>query len=420
MFRNGHIKWQSANLIVILTASIIFLFSVVEITQGQEISPDQPRSIKWSPEGNQLAVGYENGGLGVYNVSDSSLTFFIDAHNAAILTIDWSPDGSLIATGGAFPDNSLRVWNTSTGNMEYEYLDLGSDVLAIAWKPDGTQIIASAAEPFNRQHSAIVVDRSTWEASPITLGTVSAIDWSPDLTQIAIARISDVRVIDAISFETLNQYALPSEMYRSNLQNQPTGVTWHPNGESFAIAMGDARVFLYEVSVIDPISTFVANDYRGDDRFLGWIHALNFDITGQTLTSISGDGTIRTWDVQAGTLLTEQIGYPNYAADFSPLNVRVALGVVTTDTSQSLNLQAEAIQIPDISVSILVLNPTIASLEELSEQCNVPVTMTERLVQEIEEANSEAIESEITELSNVISEACEADLRALLEAIQNQ
>ncbi len=420
MIKYRCIRWQRGHWIIFQTCMLICILISTGIVRGQEISPIQPHNIKWSPDGRQIAVGYQNGQVNIYNTLDSSTILSIEAHNALASTLAWSPDGNLLATGGGFPDNSLRVWNVTTGEMVYEYLDLGVDILAIVWKPDGTQIVASAAEPFNRQHSDIVVERNTWQESPIRLGAVSDIAWSPDLTEIVITRISDIRLIDATSFEMLNQYVLPST--ETNLQYQPVGVIWHPDGGSFAVAMGNGRVSLYEVGNLDPIFTFVANEYAGDDRFIGWVHALHFDASGQTLTGMSGDGVIRTWNVQTETLVAEQVGNLNYAADFSPYGAQIALGIAPETSEITIGSSDTMVVIRTLAggtVQIVVPAPSLERLQAIAEACNAPTTIEQSLTANIQADRLAEFVAEVESLpDDMIPPACRVDLLAVAEALQ--
>jgi WD40 repeat protein len=411
IFHNRNTQWRGIDLAVRLIGVLVWLLLVVGSVQGQTIPAEQVRAVSWSPDGQQVALAYQDGTLKLYNAASAALALTINAHTSPFYTLAWSPDGALIASGG---DNALRVWAAVTGALVYEYREVGDDILVVAWKPDGSQIIASAAESLGNSKNSVVVERSTWQASPFHLPTTSDIAWSPDLTQIVITAIVGVRVINASTFETISEYARPQPTGRPNLIGQPFGVVWHPDGGSFAVAMGDGRVVLYQTGTADPVAIFAANEYMGDDYFLAVVRALRFDAAGQTLTALSSDGTLRMWDVQTGAVLLEQRGELNYAAGFSPTGVRVAVGLAVSYPSQALQLQAAPTALADAGVSIWVPDPSRATLAALGQQCGLAPATTESLVQELRSDSSEAIAQTLANLPDGLASACEADLRALL------
>lgn len=63
----------------------------------------------------------------------------IDFYNNRIFSVDWNPNGKLIANGGE--DGTIRIWNAETGE-QIQLIDLGDNVSvkSVAWSPDGTQL----------------------------------------------------------------------------------------------------------------------------------------------------------------------------------------------------------------------------------------------------------------------------------------
>ena len=74
---------------------------------------------------------------------------FVDRVNA----LAFSPDGTLLATGGGEPSRSgeLKLWNVANGTLAREFGNLHSDcVLAIAFSPRGDRIATGGADRFAR------------------------------------------------------------------------------------------------------------------------------------------------------------------------------------------------------------------------------------------------------------------------------
>ncbi len=81
---------------------------------------DDITSVQFSPDGSLLATGSRGGRLSVWNARTNALMESIDAHASVILAIAFSPEGRHLATGSA--DKTVRLWTRDGGG---------------AWKPAG-------------------------------------------------------------------------------------------------------------------------------------------------------------------------------------------------------------------------------------------------------------------------------------------
>lgn len=358
-------------LMTMLFLTVIFSsFSVVTI-YAQEIPLDQPRAIAWSPDGRQIAVGYQNGMLNILDTADFSIQFSIQAHTAFIGALDWNSETTLLASGASSPDNALRVWNTLTGQMIYEISGIGADIIAVAWIPHTNQIIVNTAEALNQSLGSAIINIDTQEVMPIRLGTTTDIEWNPDQTQIAVTRTANIQILDAHSFESIREYTYSRESTPPGI-SFPIKVVWHPNGEQFAVGMDNGYILIYDVDNPQPIQILSGHDYQGDDRFTKWIHALRFDETGETLTSISGSGIVRSWETSTWNLITEQMSNPNYAAAFSPLGVQFAVGLSPLASQEaSLNRENVRNDVENAGINIFFAMPTSSALEAIAQQCDI-------------------------------------------------
>ncbi|HUG70286.1 MAG TPA: c-type cytochrome domain-containing protein [Pirellulaceae bacterium] len=68
-----------------------------------------------------------------------------------VTALDFSPDGTLLATGGGEPSRSgeLKIWNVADGSFVRELNEAHSDVIyGLEFSPDGKQIASSASDRF--------------------------------------------------------------------------------------------------------------------------------------------------------------------------------------------------------------------------------------------------------------------------------
>jgi WD40 repeat protein len=103
--------------------------------------------VTWSPDSK--ALGNDDNGSGdvmvqVWNISSQRPMTVYRGQSRPVQTVDWSPDGQYIASGGN--DTTVQVWHALTGRHVLTYAghnphsELASTVLAVNWSPAGTHI----------------------------------------------------------------------------------------------------------------------------------------------------------------------------------------------------------------------------------------------------------------------------------------
>ena len=95
-----------------------------------------------------IASGEKSGDLSVRQVLSDTVAWRIQqAHSSAIVALDWSPDGTFLASGGQ--DGMVRVWEAWTGAAKGACSSL-SPIRQIQWSPDGSSIaLASSNQPIH-------------------------------------------------------------------------------------------------------------------------------------------------------------------------------------------------------------------------------------------------------------------------------
>ena len=104
--------------------------------------------LSWSPDGSMLASGGNDNTLCLWDCNASStgnLTpkHILTEHQAAVKALAWSPhERHVLASGGGTADRHIRFWNTSTG-VQLNSIDTGSQVCALQWSPLEKEILSS-------------------------------------------------------------------------------------------------------------------------------------------------------------------------------------------------------------------------------------------------------------------------------------
>ena len=110
---------------------------------------DRVTSLDFSPDGKLLASGggepSRSGELKLWNPADGTLVREVpDAHSDVVLGVRFSPDGKLIASCGA--DKFLKTFQTADGKFVRGYEGHTHHVLAAAWSADGRMLASAGAD----------------------------------------------------------------------------------------------------------------------------------------------------------------------------------------------------------------------------------------------------------------------------------
>ena len=110
---------------------------------------DRVISLDFSPDGRLLATGggypSRSGELKLWNPADGSLVRSIsDAHSDTICAVRFSPDGKLLASGAT--DRTMKVFNVASGSLMKTFEGHTHHVLGVAWRADGQQLATAGAD----------------------------------------------------------------------------------------------------------------------------------------------------------------------------------------------------------------------------------------------------------------------------------
>lgn len=77
----------------------------------------------------------------VRDLASGAIAFRLIGHNAQVLAVQWSPDGTRIATGSE--DQTVRLWDSATGQLILTLRGHAGPVQSVAWSPDGRQLVSA-------------------------------------------------------------------------------------------------------------------------------------------------------------------------------------------------------------------------------------------------------------------------------------
>ena len=249
------------------------------------------KSISWSPDGNHIASGSDDGSIRIWDIRTGICTQHITVAtgpNSWLSEVRWSPDGTTIAS--CFSDGKIQLWETKTGLCIRTIIAHPNKwINIISWSPNGS-LLASGA------NDGIL---SIWDVktgncvlnlnSPISL--IYNICWSSDNTIIAVCSCNpDVRVWNVKTGQCIRTLKVHTD--------QVTTMSLSPDGSSLATSCCDPTT--------NASTLYIWNMYTGKCLYTltcdDMINALHWLPDGSSLTSCSKNNKIITWHLYDTTL----------------------------------------------------------------------------------------------------------------------
>lgn len=196
----------------------------------------------------------------------------LDGHDAAVMTVDISPDGQTIATAGV--DTSVKLWSRE-GKLLFSVKEHSATIRAIAFTPDG-QFIASAGD--GGKISLWTLSGQLKRTIDTDLDAIWGLDFSPDgqtLVAVGSPNIVQFWQIDGTKADRLTLAA-----------SGAGSVAYSPKGDRIAIGGYNGIMTLWH---LDERRQETLREHEAG------IYGLAFSPDGEILVTGSQDQTIKIW-----------------------------------------------------------------------------------------------------------------------------
>ncbi len=266
-------------------------------------------SISFSPDGQIIASGGGYGRPLLWDIATQTKIGKLDF--GYVHSISFSPDGKTIATGGInWGSGDLLLWDVATQTKIGAPINTAS-VNSIVFSPDG-KTIATGDYIVQLWDVATQTEISRhWEH----IGSVKSVSFSPDGRTLASAGSIDgtIRLWDV---DTWTEVAI----LRGHT-GWVNSVSFSPDGKTIVSGSNDRTVRLWDVATQTEIGTLEGHTEK--------VNSVVFSPDGKTIVSGSNDTTVRLWDVATRTGMGILKGHSTYAVNsvsFSPGGKTIASG----------------------------------------------------------------------------------------------
>lgn len=240
------------------------------------------RSLAFSPDGKLLAAAggppQIGGEIKIWDVRSHQLVKTMEGHKDCIYSIAWSPDGKLIASGSY--DKMVKLWDVSTGKEVLNLQDHIDAVFAVAFSPDGKRL-ASASQDRTVKIWNVATGQRLYTLSD-ALDGLTSVAFSPSGDQLAATGYDKTIYVWRLGEED-------GHLMQSLIADEDSllALIWSPDGNFMVTASSDGSI-RFRNTKLDLIGVI--------DRQSDWAETLAMSPDGRLLAAGRYNGTLNLYD----------------------------------------------------------------------------------------------------------------------------
>lgn len=185
--------------------------------------------IAWQPGTSLLATVSRDGELRVWDTETGRVVFQVASSANDPNFLAWSPDGNQLAVGYSL-SRVVRLWNTLDWNELKQVDGLPAACLSLNWSPDSKMLAigAKVVMLYSPPVAKLQVLESATE-SPGHMSSIAAVRWSPDSSRLAHLQGGLVAIRDAKTLQRLR------ELRHTTAGTAPQDFAWSPDGKHLLV-----------------------------------------------------------------------------------------------------------------------------------------------------------------------------------------
>jgi WD40 repeat protein/ABC-type dipeptide/oligopeptide/nickel transport system ATPase subunit len=292
-------------------------------------------SIAFSPDGAIIASGGNDSTIKLWSLHGEQL-LTLTGHSNGVLSVAFSFDGAIIASGSS--DSTIKLWDLE-GKQLLTFTGHSKEVLSVAFSPDGKTIASGSSDSTIKLWD--LEGKELWTLTGHRNG-VNSVAFSPDGKTIASGS-SDCTIklwnLRGKHLRTLNGH-----------NTRILNVAFSPDGETITSGSSDSNIKLWSLDG-KLLLTFTGDSNRA--------LSIAFSSNGRIIASGGSDSNIKLWNLDGKPLHTLK-GHNNgiLSVAFSPDNKNIVSGSVdhtiklwNLDEKQFLTLKSYSSSVLSVAFS---------------------------------------------------------------------
>jgi WD40 repeat protein len=276
-------------------------------------------SIAFSPDGKLLATGDVNHEIHVWQVVDGKQLLSCKVEEGWVWSVAFSPNGRLLASSA---NRSVHLWDVQTGQCLKTFQGYSDRVFSLAFSPDG-RLLASGSE----DHLVRIWDVKTSQLLTILSGhtdEVRSVAFAPQTypNRLSSSGLRNSCVQNSKLLLASGSYDRTVRLWDINTgeclkileehTHRVWSVAFSPDGRVLASSSSDRTVKLWDISTGQCLKSLLGHSQQ--------IRTVAFSPDGQTLASGSDDQSLRLWNWRTGKALRVLKGHNSWISSvaFSP------------------------------------------------------------------------------------------------------
>ncbi|MHA2244329.1 MAG: WD40 domain-containing protein [Candidatus Hodarchaeales archaeon] len=287
---------------------------------GEELpytfSHTQPvKTIAFSPDGSLLASGGEDNLIKLWDVTLGTEILTLPGHVSDIRMVTFSPDGTKLAS--ASEDDIIKIWSTTSWE-NIRNLTHTESLLSLAFSPDGKLLVSGDWTGY-----ISIWNTTNWKEEPKTkkalAGIANYIDFSPDGKLLAACGAPKTIKIWNTTELLLNIDSEPI-FYSTEHSDIVNEVKFSPDGKMLASACSDSKFWLWDLDGGNITYKYNEHDDKGGGSLIDHFSSIAFSPIGSLVASGGEDSSIRLWDAAKNITVRILSGHETYVSRvvFSP------------------------------------------------------------------------------------------------------
>lgn len=254
----------------------------------------QPLVLGGDPKGKNFL--YTNGNsVIIRNIENPAIAEIYTEHSLPVNVAKYSPSGFYIASGDQ--SGKIRIWDTVNKEhiLKNEFHPIGGPIKDIAWSPDNQRmvVVGEGRERFGHvfmSETGTSVGEISGQSKPI-----NSCDFRPT---------RPFRIVTGSEDNTVAVFEGPPFKFKMTKQDHSRfvqAVRYSPNGNLFASAGFDGKVFLYDGTSSELVGEI------GSPAHSGGVYGVSWSPDSKQLLTASGDKTAKLWDIETRQVVSEFI-----------------------------------------------------------------------------------------------------------------